>query len=148
MKYPTSYVVPDEPCYGLSEMVRMVDGKARWIQAVYVLRNDAIAEWCYDYGPAEGFERVTPIAIPSLGDDSVAQLQEIAEKNRHSDKWAKRAEEMQAESTLIADHMAQLEKDRLQMRNVSVVGPAMRVQRNEYSQERTRRLIKERQRGY
>lgn len=148
MKIVAPTVHPDEPCYGLAEMPRMVRGRWRWIQAVYVVRGDAIAEWTKDYGAASKFERIQPLVMPSFGDDTVAQLQEWAEKNRNDDYWAKRREEMLAESTLIRDHVAQVEQDREEIRNRSVFGPAHRVQRNEYSQEATRRLIKEIKNGH
>ncbi len=148
MKIVTDRVFPDEPCYGLAEMPRLVGGQPHWVQAVYVIRGDAIAEWTHDYGPAERFARIQPLIVPSLGDDTVAQLQDVAERNRHDDYWARRSEEMLAGSTLIEQHIAQLERDRLEMRNRSVFGPAIAVQRFEYSQERTRQIIKERTRGH
>lgn len=155
MKIVTDHVFPDEPCHGLFEGPRMMPGSDgsqtwRWIQAVYVIRGDAIAEWTHDYGAAEDFEdRIQPLLIPGFGDDSVAQLQEHAEKNRHDDYWARRRAEMLAGSTLIKDHVAQLEKDKLEVRNRTVIGPAITVQRHKYSQEAGRRLIKERtRRGY
>lgn len=148
VKYPTLFLLPDEPCYGLAEMPRMVAGRWRWVQAVYVVRDDTIAEWTADYGPAEHFARIQPIILPSPdGCNTVAQLQEHADKNRVDDYWAKRADELSAESTLIKDHLDQFEQDRLEMRNRSVFGPAVSVQRFQYSQERTRRLIKERTHG-
>ena len=150
MKIVADRVFPDEPCYGLSEMPRMTampDGSHqwRWIQAVYVVRDNgnAIAEWTQDLGPAECFARIQPIAIPSFGDDTVAQLQEIAEANRHDDYWAKRSDEMLAESTLARDHVAQFEQGFAVVRNRTVMGPHVSVQRNDYSQEQTRRHLKE-----
>lgn len=150
MKIVTNHVFPDEPCYGLSEMPRMVAQPSgahewRWVQAVYVVRDggNAIAEWTHDYGPADLFERIQPIAIPSMGDDTVAQLQELAEKNRHDDYWARRADEMLAESTLIRDHVNQFDRRFQVIRNRSVFGPQITVQRNDYSQQETQRRLKE-----
>lgn len=139
MKIPTLWILPDEGCHGLYEGPRTVNGKRRWIQAVYVVRNDTIAEWTKDYGPAENFPRIQPVIIPGLGDDSVAEVQAMAEKNRHDTYWADRADEMLAESTLIKDHIDQLEKDQLRARNRSVIGPAVRTQRNGYSRVREKR---------
>lgn len=79
----------------------------RWIQTVFVVRGDTIAAHTTDYGPAENFANVTPLMMPSLGDDTVAQLREHAEKNRHDTYWQDRAAEQQANSTLIRDHMNQ-----------------------------------------
>src|SRR5581483_1937528 len=143
MHIVTDRVHPDEPCYGLYEGPRAVAGKLRWLQQLFVVRGDAIAKYETDLGPAEQFARVQPLLMPSQGENSVAQLREHAEKNRHDDYWARRAEEMLAESTLVQDHLDQLERDRLEMRNRSVSGPAVTVQRFRYSQDRTRRRIKE-----
>ncbi len=145
MKIPTRLIHPDEPCYGLCEGPR----GGRWIQAVYVVREggDAIAEWTKDYGPVEDFEHIQPLMMPSDGENTVAQLQEWAEKNRHDHYWSHRREEMLAESTLIADVLRQDEERKQQIRNRSVFGPYFRRERNLHSQERTRRIIKEKQRA-
>ena len=84
----------------------------RWVQTVFVVRGDAIAAHTTDYGPAENFQHVTPLMMPSFGDDTVAQLREHAEKNRHDDYWQKRAEAQLAESTLIRDHIEQIDMRR------------------------------------
>lgn len=139
MKIVTPVVHPDEPCYSLREGPR----GGRWVQAVYIIRGDAIAEWTKDYGPAEDYERIQSLIIPSFGENTVAQLQEWAEKNRHDDYWARRSDEMLAGSTLIQDVIRQDEECRQQIRNRSVIGPHFTRQRNLYSQERTRRLLKE-----
>lgn len=114
MKIETRWVHDDEPCYGLHEGPRMMlqpDGsnQLRWIQQVFVVRGDAIAAHTTDYGPAENFANVTELMMPAFGDDTVAQLREHAEKNRHDTYWHDRAEEQKANSTLIADHMKALE---------------------------------------
>ena len=81
----------------------------RWVQTVFVLRGDAIAAHTTDYGPAENFEKVTPLFLWSPGDcDTVAQLREHAEKNRHDTYWYDRTQQMKAESTLIRDAIDQL----------------------------------------
>ncbi len=81
----------------------------RWIQTVFVVRGDAIAAHTTDFGPAANFANVTPLMMPSFGDDTVAQLREHADKNRHDTYWQGRAKAQQAESTLIRDHIAQVE---------------------------------------
>ncbi len=145
MKIVTRTVHKDEPCWGLREGPR----GGRWVQAVYVVREggDAIAEWTKDYGPTEDYEHTQPLIIPSFGENTVAQLQEWAEKNRHDDYWSRRRAEMLAESTLIADVLRQDEEIKQQIRNRSVFGPYFRRERNLYSQERTRRIIKEKTHG-
>ncbi len=126
-----THVMPDEPCYGLTE--NRIGG--RWIQRVFVVRGDAIAKFETDFGPASDFPDATPIIYPSFGENSVAQLQEMAERDRHDDRWAKRRREMQAESTLIKDILRQ-EEALIDVRaNRSTMGPAITVQRNDFPRE-------------
>ena len=138
MHIVTTCVFPDEPCHGLWEGPEIVPGlngslQPHWLQKVFVIRSDAIAKYITDFGPALAFDGVTPLLIPSFGENSVAQLQEIAEKHRHNDYWTKRREEMLAESTLIEDAIRQHEQDREMIRQRSVLGPGINVQRNGYS---------------
>ena len=125
----------DEPCYGLSEqslIMAFSDGsrQRRWVQKVKVVRGDALAEFTTDYGPAEDYEHIPPLFIPSFGDDSVAQLQELAENHRHDMRWEKRRKELQAESTLIKDILQREEEGREWVVNRSHFGPKLSVQRN------------------
>ncbi|KKM66812.1 hypothetical protein LCGC14_1477430 [marine sediment metagenome] len=131
MKITTERVHPDEPCHGLREGPR----NGRWLQRVYVVRGDAVAEWVKDYGPVEDWKDATEVIYPSFGENSVAQLQELAERDRNSDKWAKRRREMQAESTLISDILKQEETLLDVVRNRSIIGPAITVQRNDFPRE-------------
>lgn len=110
----------------------------RWVNAVYVVRDDAIAEYAEDLGPAEDFGRIQPIMIPSFGENSVAQLQELAEKNRHDDYWAKRVDEQLAESTLVQDHLRQIEMNRELIHNRSRFGYGGMTQRNGYPRKAAR----------
>jgi hypothetical protein len=139
MKIVTHWLHPDEPCHGLREGPR----NGRWVQRVYVVRGDSIAEWSKDYGPVSDWPDATEIGYISLGDDSVAQLQEMAERDRHSDKWAKRRREMQAESTLIPDILRQEEELLDVVRNRSHFGPKVAVQRNDFPREAVKERSKE-----
>lgn len=143
MQIVTDKVYPDEPCYGLFEG----PVKGRWTQYVFVVRGDAMAKFITDLGPEEQFARITPLLIPNFGDDSVSQLQDMAERNRHDTYWKDRGEEMLAESTLIQDAVDQLEKETLAVLNRSVVGPMVRVQRNAFSRATAARQLKERANG-
>ncbi len=129
----------DEPCYGLWEGPK----NGRWVQRVFVIRGDAIAKFETDYGPISKWPDATEIMYPSFGENSVAQLQEMAERDRHSDKWAKRGRERLAESTLIKDILRQ-EEALLNVRaNRSIIGPAITVQRNDFP----RGAVKEKRNG-
>lgn len=139
MQIVTNTVHPDEPAHGLFE--GPVDG--RWVQYVFVVRGNAIAKYVTDFGPAEDYADVTPMRMPSFGDDSVAQLQAFAEKNRHDDYWQKRRAELLEGSTLIQDHIRQIEIDQQVIHNRSVFGPAIAVQRGGYSHTRAMRKLME-----
>ena len=139
MKIPTLMVHPDEECHGLWEGPR----KGRWIQAIYVIRGDTVAEWTHDYGPASQYKDIQPIMMPSYGENSVAQLQEHADKNREDTYWADRVKTMKGESTLIADVIQQDEEMKLQIKNKTVIGPYRTVQRTLHSQQKVREAIKE-----
>ena len=132
MKIVAHYVRPDEPCHGLFEGPRQIPKVGeRWIQAVYVVRDDAIAEWTQDLGPAEDFARAQPLIMPSPdGCNTVGELQDLADKNRIDDYWAKRADEMLAESTLIEDVVRGIEQKARIIANRSTFGPAGNHQRN------------------
>ena len=137
MHIVTDRISGDEECHGLVERSVMTElpGGGRgwcWIQSVFVIRGDTIAKYETDFGPAENFDRIQPLAIPSFGENTVAQLQELAEKNRHDDYWARRVDEMRAESTLIADHIRQLEQQQAIIANRSTFGAGVVAQRNGY----------------
>ena len=135
MHIVTDRISPDEDCHGLTEGSVMRAGQWHWIQRVFVIRGDAIAKYETDLGPASDYARVQPLAMPSFGENSVAQLQAFAEKNRHDTYWAKRSEEMLAESTLIKDHIRQIEQNRELIRNRSHFGPGSHFQRNGYPRQ-------------
>jgi len=135
MKIVTLQVHPDEPCYSLAEgprKIRTPEGaiENHWVQRVYVVRGDAIAEYTKDYGLAALFKEIPPLVLLSDGDDTVAQLQELAERHRHDDKWIKWRQELQAESTLISDIVRQREQKWELLHNRSQFGPGLSVQRN------------------
>ncbi len=131
MHIVTDRIHPDEPSYGLWEGPR----HGRWIQRVFVIRGDRIAKFETDFGPASDWPDATEVIYPSFGTDSTGQLQELAERDRHSDKWARRRREMQAESTLISDILRQ-EEILLEVRhNRSHFGPGTSVQRDDFPNE-------------
>jgi len=105
MHIVTDRIHKDEPCWGLWEGRK----GGRWIQRVFIVRGDAVAKFETDYGPISKWPDAVEIIYPSFGENSVGQLQELAERDRHSDKWAKRGRERLAGSTLIADILRQEE---------------------------------------
>lgn len=115
----------------------------RW-QVITVVRNDQLAEWWNDMGPAEDFTAM-PFEVPSLGIHSVAELRDIAlSQHDTSDYWAKFADEQRDGSTLIADYIAYREENKKRIHNVSVFGPGVTHQRNGFP----RQAAIERQEGW
>lgn len=145
----TDTVHPDEPCYGLAEgplLLNMPDGSTqwRWVQEVTVIRNDKKHQWRRDLGSTKLFKQAVPLFMPSFGENSVAQLQEFALKNRHDNYWYKRSQEMKAESTLMKDAADQNDEIELARKNISVLGPHLKKQRNDYAPGVNARKLKER----
>jgi len=106
------------------------------VNAVYVVRGggDYLSEYLTDLGPAENFEDIQPLIMPSPeGCNSVAQLQEHADKNRQDTYWANRRKLMLSESTLIKDHLEQAAQIREVVANRSTFSPSGAHQRNGYS---------------
>ncbi|HAM41154.1 MAG TPA: hypothetical protein DCP69_07400 [Candidatus Omnitrophica bacterium] len=149
MQIITDHVFPDEPCMQLQEgpyTMPHPSGKGtwkRWVQRVFVIRNDAIAKHLIDLGPLEDFEHSTPVILPSLGENTVAQLQEHAERSRYDDRYEKYRQELKAESTLIPDILRQEEAKLLAKQNRSVIGPYQRTQRGAWPREYVERTLKE-----
>ena len=136
-------IYPDEPCYGLQE--GPVHG--RWVQKLWVIRGDRKAKYETDFGPASNWPDATPFVYMSVGDDTVAELQHLAEMDRRDDKWAKHRRELQAESTLIADILRQEEAKIQGRQNRSVIGPVITAQRNDFPREFVAGKQKERRNG-
>jgi len=145
MKITTDHYSPNEPCYGMYDGPRNIPQRGhRWIQAFYVVRGDTIAEYATDLGPEEDYERIQPMMIPSPnGENTVAQLQEFAEKNRQDEYWANRVDEMLAESTLVEDHLRQFEQQRALIHNRSQFGPGGAHQRNGYPRRAAREIMRQ-----
>ena len=151
MHIVTDRVVPDEPCHGLAEgplAMPYPEGpgvRQRWVQRVFVIRDDAIAKYLWDIGPVEDYEdTVMPILMPSFGENTVAELQAHAEKNRHETKYMDRRREMMAESTLVQDAVAEVERRYLAKSNRSIIGPHLRVQRGAWPDQTAVRALRDR----
>lgn len=145
----TDRIYPDEPCYGLQEGPewRVINEQGtqakRWVQKVWVIRGDRKARYESDIGPASDWPDATPIIYASVGDDTVAELQWLAERDRRDDKWAKRRRELLSESTLIKDILRQEEAKMQMFANRSVFGDAVSVQRVDFPSQFIQRKAKE-----
>ena len=147
MQIVTDYVLPDEPCHGLAEgPLTMPDpsGKGtrkRWVQRVFVVRDDEIAKYTVDIGPVDGYPGVPELRMSSLGDDTVAQLQEHAEHHRTQTRYADLLHEYAEDSTLIEDSLAGLEQEHLTKKNRTIIGPHVFSQRGDYPSQFARREL-------
>lgn len=121
-------VYPDEPVYGLKEGPE----SGRWIQKLWVIRGDRKARYTTDFGPVSDFPDATPIIYIGDGEDTVAEFQTAAQRDRSDDRWAKRRKEMQSESTLIADVLRTAEQNIAVRANRSVFAPGFSAQRIDY----------------
>lgn len=146
-------VQPDEPCWGLVAGPRkafLPSGAEdwHWVERYWVIRDDQIAEYSADQGPMELWGEVPPLMIPSFGENSVAQMQEMAEAHRNDDKWIKRRQEQLAASTLMRDIVRNIEEKREYIHNRSQFGPGISKQRNIYDTNVARRKLRDRRKEY
>ena len=131
MKPVTLAVHEDEKAWSLRErnLVRPPSFQLHRYQIITVIRDDALAEWWHDLGPAANFKG-PEIEVPSLLCHSVAELREIADGERNRTDWIKFTAEKQAESTLIMDFLNQVEENWRIINNQSVFGPGVTHQRD------------------
>ncbi len=133
----TNTVSLDEPCWSLKEVLGPApDYKSlrRW-QIIKVIRNDRIAEYRRDLGPAETF-KVGEIAIPGGVVDlatgrgellhTVGELLDIAEYYRRGDLPDP---EHPDPSDLIGAYYDLPDQAERERKRLSVMGPQVRVQR-------------------
>ena len=135
MRIVTDRVHKDEPCYGLQEVDRLIaypDGstRSRRIQAVYVVRGDCIAEYATDLGPSENFRNVMQLKLLSMGDDTVGECMEEAERSRLDTFERELRAEVVGTSTLIQDFIREKEENIERINNRSHFGPKHTKQRN------------------
>ena len=152
MQIITERVHPDEPAWAYFTGPRMMPGydeaeACRMVEFVFVIRDDAIAKYVRDFGPASTFPYIPPMFMPSFGEETVACLQWHGERHRNDPKWARRLQEYKEGSTLFADIIRQEEQRHLFIKNLSVFGPAVSVQRNEWSHETSWRNYRDRRAG-
>ena len=135
MRIMTEKVHPDEPCEMYFTGPKMMPGYSeeenpRMIEQVFVYRNDTIACYEQDFGPASDFPYIPPLMMPSLGTENVGLMQWHGERHRNDPKWAKRIKEYKESSTLFRDVLRQEEMRIQDLANRSVFGPALTKQRN------------------
>lgn len=150
MQIITDHIWPDEGCWGLAEgPLTMPHGEGfqrRWVQRVFVVRGDAIAKYTVDLGSAEYWEeRALPQVIAGFGEDTVAELQEWAERDRNKGRLWQFVQEQRENSTLIEDSIAGLEQELLAKRNHTTIGPHVFSQRGDYPGQHARRVLRGRQ---
>ena len=150
MHIVTDKLSPGEKCYGLAEgPLQMPHGagfRRRWVQRVFVVRGDAIAKYTLDLGPAEDWEcRAVPQVIAGSGEDTVAELQEWAERDRNQGRLMQFVQQQREDSTLIEDSLAGLEQEFLAKSNRTLIGPHVFSQRGDYPGQFARRELRSKQ---
>lgn len=111
----------DEKCYGLSEAVfprPRSYGRQRY-QLVYVNRNDSIVPFVR---PLDSDLETPPLRIPSLGDDTVGELMDLADEFRINHNLDQLLKEKKESSTLINDVIALSEMIQRVKANKTVFG--------------------------
>lgn len=101
----------------------------RW-QVITVNRDDKLTDWWHDLGPSGNFTG-GQLVIPGLWEESVGALRELAETMRlANDTFRQRTTELEAESTLIDDMLAQFEQGERIIANKSSFGSLVSRPRN------------------
>lgn len=132
MRPATDIVTKDEKAWSLGErnLVRPPEFHLHRYQIVTVVRDDKLAEWWKDLGPAERFT-APEFEVPSFFEHSVAELREIATQQRERDTyWGDFMAAQAADSTLISDFLNRVEENWKLIYNQSTFGPGGHVQRN------------------
>lgn len=126
----------DEPCFGMS--VREEDDG--FVTRLVILRGDDLQTCTIKHGPSAFSGMIPPMFVPSPeGENPVGLMLEMSEHHRSDLRYWKYAEELRESSTLIKDVIEQEEKALLQVRNASVLGPHVTVQRHGHSHEKVQR---------
>lgn len=140
----TDTLIPNEVCYGLQQ------GPIgeRWVQLIWVLRKghwtkgkvwdaftEVIAKHVTDCGPVSNFEKIAAQIIPGDDETTVDEFLYEAERHRHDLFAWNHLQKVKAESTLAEDFARGRENRRLYIRNQSVVGPYIKVERSMYNKE-------------
>ena len=126
----------------------------RRYQIIYVVRNDSLAEYREDLGPARLFD-APPFRILGGAQDgdrfyfehTVAELRDMADILRgDASNFKAKMRELQESSTLIKDAIDQFEERQQIINNRSVFGPTGATQRDGFPREEVLRHAKDRRR--
>lgn len=123
------FVHPDEPCYFMLEQdVTKADySGTRRFRIFAVNRNDALAYFWQDLGPATGGD---PFQIISVWEDTVGEVLDLAAYlHGHPELYEGKREELVGNSTLIKDLVDQLEQADKILRHRTHSGPSLLKQR-------------------
>jgi hypothetical protein len=131
-------VRPDEPCFNLSELNLMApDSRSvRRYQVLVLVRDDRLANVRIDLGPATSFAAPEFRVLGGVVDEvtkkieilhTVGELRDIAEYQRHTPTWQPEV----VRTDIVGRYHDQLDKNRRRRRTQSVIGPHLRVQRND-----------------
>lgn len=118
----------DERCWQVRESVHPSKDPQkpgqRWMQRVWVVRGDMLAEFQKDLGPSWAYPLARPFMFVSMNEYSVGESLEQANCLREMQP------EYEEPSDLMQDWYKQLEELKQLKDRRSVVGPHARIQRN------------------
>ena len=120
----TGYVLKDEKAWLLHEGWSKTPLGLHRVQRIWVLRDDALAVYVTDMGPAERFPGMQRFQVPALWEYSVAELQEIADQIR-----GVKPPDDRPPTPLLEVYCQNLEEEAAQRAHRTVIGPAITIQR-------------------
>lgn len=124
---------PNEVCMGMWQGPQA----GRWIQKIFVVRDDTIAKHVTDCGPATDFPHIPVEIIPGDDETTVGEFLYEAERHRHDLFAHNHLERVKARHNLkdvIPENQA---KRREIIKGQSVSGPYQTTSRNNYSSRLT-----------
>ena len=90
LRYGTSYVLEDEPCYWLGERFEQSPGSKGFhrYQTIRVLRGDNFADFRKDMGPIKQWKGVMPLVIFGFWEHTVGELRDMADDMRKNPSFS------------------------------------------------------------
>lgn len=134
---PTAVIKPNEKCWVLREYDHLTADykQMRRYQSIYLVRDGEMREFKTDLGPSIQFPGAPEIRIVSLGEDTVAEMQEQALAMRVESR-AQYLLDQRGPSDLMERYVKFAHERWQLMHNRSVFGPAYKRERNLFARKR------------
>jgi len=128
--YPaTTWISIDEPCYWLGESYKQSPGSKGFhrYQVIHVIRNDRLAEYVTDMGPAHMYKGIPQFNQIVAGYHTVGECMDIATEQRNG--LGVKPRERQPKD-LWGEYALSLEEKEKRKKNLTTVGAYVTVQRD------------------